>query len=492
MSFDRGSGVQFHLEETVWLNNRADATEIVSLDLEPDVEVLEQDQLVNIKGYLVLTGRFRNTPEELDLESSSLQEQLKFQDLHVEQKEIDPIDLGRIEKRFPLDITVPSSKVENLDDVYISIDQFDYSLQNGNCLVIEADISLLGVENGLKVDNTSRQQHPFGEQASAFGQSDRREPEEEVDEAASRKEDVNETDNRKEDVNETDNRKEDVDETDSRKGEDSWQAKEEAHAFQQTGFSFEVSASQADDKSTTRQAAGEEDLLVQPEKGPTESLEKGSTEPLADVQASSRAEEQEQPTGQPPVDKGQEDGLEIQSEQLKMEPEPQDETRPNDNQEPLDEQESLAEQSQGSTGQGDEDRQEEADQKAAEAAAPSRLETTIRPKPETNGAEDQTEDQGESVGESVSAAETAAPEQEAQRPAEKVGSFISKLMSGKEEEPVKRTKLKMCIVQRHETLDQIAERYKVTADEIIRFNRLQTGQVNAGDVIYIPITAQQQ
>ncbi|EGL81579.1 stage VI sporulation protein D [Caldalkalibacillus thermarum TA2.A1] len=435
MSFDHGSGVRFHLEETVWLNNRADATEIVSLDLEPDVEVLEQDQLVNIKGYLVLTGRFRNTPEELDLENSSLQEQLKFQDLHVEQKEIDPIDFGRIEKRFPLDITVPSSKVENLDDVYISIDQFDYSLQNGNCLVIEADISLLGVEDGLKVDNTSRQQHPFGEQASAFGQSDRREPEEEVDEAASRKEDVNETDNRKEDV----------DETDSRKGEDSWQREEEAHAFQQTGFSFEVSASQADDKSTTRQAAGEEDHLVQPEKGPTESLEKGSTEPLfteplADVQASSRAEEQEQPTGQPPVDKGQ----------------------------------------------------EEADQKAAEAAAPSRLETTIRPKPETNGAEDQMEDQGESVGESVSAAETAAPEQEAQRPAEKVGSFISKLMSGKEEEPVKRTKLKMCIVQRHETLDQIAERYKVTADEIIRFNRLQTGQVNAGDVIYIPITAQQQ
>lgn len=47
-------------------------------------------------------------------------------------------------------------------------------------------------------------------------------------------------------------------------------------------------------------------------------------------------------------------------------------------------------------------------------------------------------------------------------------------------------KVRLCIVQKEETMDGIAERYSMNAREIMLFNRLSNYQVAAGQVIYIP------
>lgn len=48
------------------------------------------------------------------------------------------------------------------------------------------------------------------------------------------------------------------------------------------------------------------------------------------------------------------------------------------------------------------------------------------------------------------------------------------------------SKMRMCIVQKEETIDTIAERYSLNAREIMLYNRLNDQDVSEGQIIYIP------
>ncbi|PZM66652.1 LysM peptidoglycan-binding domain-containing protein [Paenibacillus dendritiformis] len=50
-------------------------------------------------------------------------------------------------------------------------------------------------------------------------------------------------------------------------------------------------------------------------------------------------------------------------------------------------------------------------------------------------------------------------------------------------------KVRMCIVQREETLDTIADRYQMNSNEIVLYNRLSDQNVTEGQVLYIPVTS---
>lgn len=161
MTEQEQSPIRFSIEEVILLDQEADVARIVSLDLEPNVKVYEKDGLVHIQGDLVLEGSMlpEGAQEDaLDLESSSLADQLKFKPLNAEQQEIyERNSIGKIEKKFPVDVTVPADKISRMEDVYVDVEQFDYSVEDGNGLNIKAEITLLGVNQGLRVDNTSSQ-----------------------------------------------------------------------------------------------------------------------------------------------------------------------------------------------------------------------------------------------------------------------------------------------------------------------------------------------
>ncbi|MED4902229.1 LysM peptidoglycan-binding domain-containing protein, partial [Weizmannia sp. CD-2023] len=56
-----------------------------------------------------------------------------------------------------------------------------------------------------------------------------------------------------------------------------------------------------------------------------------------------------------------------------------------------------------------------------------------------------------------------------------------------EEKPAK---LKVCIVQSGETLDQLAEKYNINVQQILRMNHLEVNQdVYEGQVLYVPANA---
>ena len=77
-----------------------------------------------------------------------------------------------VTERFPIDITVPAYKVNNLDDVYLHVEQLDYTIDEQNRLNVEVEIALLGVENGLTIDRNWVDQHREQEQTNDSEESE--------------------------------------------------------------------------------------------------------------------------------------------------------------------------------------------------------------------------------------------------------------------------------------------------------------------------------
>lgn len=63
--------------------------------------------------------------------------------------------------------------------------------------------------------------------------------------------------------------------------------------------------------------------------------------------------------------------------------------------------------------------------------------------------------------------------------------FLSALF-GNESEENRYTKMRLCIVQSGDTVETIAERYDVPILQIVKYNGLEDGAINPGELLYIP------
>jgi len=137
----KNATLRFSLEESVWFHKGQEVSELVSLSLEPNVTIQENEQYISIKGSLEMTGEYRK------LDSSSDEDQAFF---HSQQKYVHQVDereegLCEFFHRFPVDITLPKNRVRSLEELNISIDSFDYVLPEKACLKLTADLSINGV-----------------------------------------------------------------------------------------------------------------------------------------------------------------------------------------------------------------------------------------------------------------------------------------------------------------------------------------------------------
>ncbi|HET7658580.1 MAG TPA: stage VI sporulation protein D [Bacillales bacterium] len=149
MAEDSPNRLRFSIEESVWLNKGQEVDEIISMSLEPDISIVENKHYVSVRGSLKLAGEYRPLPsngEERDEPSIEGEDPLPNQSLRPidELRESDDGTI-EIEHRFPVDITIPLSRIERLEDIYVMVDAFDYTLPDNDCLRLEADISISGM-----------------------------------------------------------------------------------------------------------------------------------------------------------------------------------------------------------------------------------------------------------------------------------------------------------------------------------------------------------
>ncbi|MOA06406.1 Stage VI sporulation protein D [compost metagenome] len=89
----------------------------------------------------------------------------------------------------------------------------------------------------------------------------------------------------------------------------------------------------------------------------------------------------------------------------------------------------------------------------------------------------------EAIGQAV-AEEKAAEEARDQAAGDEIE--WKRLFLGKQSEDSEFRKIRMCIVQKDETLDEIAVRYSMNPREIVIYNRLDESGLSEGQILYIP------
>lgn len=180
MAEDTQRNLRFSVEESVWLRKGQEVAEILSMSLEPDISIDENKHYVSVRGALKLIGEYHPEEESESEEDPPVDDSLPLQD-QVSFRSIDEISLsesgtGQIEHRFPIDITIPYSRIESLDDIYVTVESFDYVLPEKNCIRVSADVAISGmVDDDQKEEETELEDE-------RLDQTEQSEPEESVPE----------------------------------------------------------------------------------------------------------------------------------------------------------------------------------------------------------------------------------------------------------------------------------------------------------------------
>ncbi|MGD7007732.1 stage VI sporulation protein D [Metabacillus sp. 84] len=135
------AALRFSVEESVWFQKGQEVFELLSISLDPNIVIEEHDQYVSIRGALQLTGEYRAVlnpdQEEKDFEFSAAR--------FVNEVVVREDGTNEIHHRFPVDITIPRNRIDRLEEVFVSIDSFDYDLPEAKCLKLYADLSITGI-----------------------------------------------------------------------------------------------------------------------------------------------------------------------------------------------------------------------------------------------------------------------------------------------------------------------------------------------------------
>lgn len=127
------------MEESLWFRKGQEVAELVSISLDPDITIQENDQYVTIRGSLELTGEYRNDDSNANEEDNA--PNLKY----VER--VDPQEEGICEfsHRFPVDITIPNNRIQSIYDIDVIVESFDYSIPERSCLKLSAELTISGL-----------------------------------------------------------------------------------------------------------------------------------------------------------------------------------------------------------------------------------------------------------------------------------------------------------------------------------------------------------
>lgn len=158
LSQENESYLRFSLEESVWFQKGQEVAELYSISLDPNVSIQESDQYVFIRGSLDLSGEYKDSQNGEEEEFSQT-----FLPKAVQKVERHPNGLNEFTHRFPVDITIPNNRIASLDEVDVSIQSFDYAMPEHNCLKLQADLLITGIYNDSYVEERFDTEQEVGE-----------------------------------------------------------------------------------------------------------------------------------------------------------------------------------------------------------------------------------------------------------------------------------------------------------------------------------------
>lgn len=441
------NGLRFDVYERVHLpDDVAGIDELEEIELVPRIQVIDKGEQAILKGQLLLSGVYRG-----------------------QEGAAGPYAL---EHWIPVEISLPMNRVTRLDDISIEIDNFDVDLLSARTLNITGVLSL----RGISVDpGEERQPEQWEEPFTAVHQRELQEPNEFEDEAEAEEpvREAFESESEEVYISAAENQPE-AEEQDTVEQASSlrdpaevswleWSAQQEANqpayeqqppsepAYQpQQGISPFASLYQPYQPPYYEPEPQREESFVAPAPAEAEAAEPAIQEtyrPEAVIEASetSFSEQSQEPEWEPSQF----------AEAVIQETEPEQEAR-----KPQEVQIAFSSKPSGS-----------AEESQSELGFRTLLQSSIREQAARQAAEEIA---------SVQAAEAEnvpSPEDEIE---------WKRLFLSKQAEENEFRKIRLCIVQREETLEQIANRYRMNPREILIHNGLHESAIEEGQLLYIP------
>ncbi len=172
--------LRFSLKESVWFQKGQEVEELLSISLDPDVEIEELDHEVIVRGQLDLTGEYvaRQDDSAYSLRDLSPAKSIDY----VETRED---GVNELVHSFPLEISIPRNRVKVIEELYVSIEEFDYELKENGCLQLLADISITGLCDEERIeDEEEEEETAYAELEDDSAQEDENRPTPQVEEPA--------------------------------------------------------------------------------------------------------------------------------------------------------------------------------------------------------------------------------------------------------------------------------------------------------------------
>ncbi|WP_142344292.1 stage VI sporulation protein D [Bacillus cereus] len=168
--------LRFSLKESVWFQKGQEVEELLSISLDPDVEIEELDHEVIVRGQLDLTGEYVARQDD---SAYSLRELSPAKAIDYVETRADGVN--ELVHSFPLEISIPRNRVKVIEELYVSIEEFDYELKENGCLQLLADISITGLCDEERTEEEEEETaYAKLEDVSAEEDEDRPAPHEEV------------------------------------------------------------------------------------------------------------------------------------------------------------------------------------------------------------------------------------------------------------------------------------------------------------------------
>jgi stage VI sporulation protein D len=140
LSTGNPSCLRFSLEESVWFQRGQEVAELLSISLDPDITIQENDQYVTIKGSLVLSGEYKCAEQDGEGAGDPF---AAVRLVHsVTEREEGSLEFSH---RFPVDITIPQNRIESIYDIDITVESFDYDFPERGSLKLSAELAITGL-----------------------------------------------------------------------------------------------------------------------------------------------------------------------------------------------------------------------------------------------------------------------------------------------------------------------------------------------------------
>ncbi|WP_070120835.1 stage VI sporulation protein D [Bacillus marinisedimentorum] len=420
MSEDYNQSLRFSVEETVWFERGQEVSEMVSMSLEPDIVIQEHNQHVSIKGALLLSGEYRAEDSDGDESADEARRGMRL----IDRVQLNEDGTSVLEHRFPIDITVPKTRVEDLNDVYVTIETFDYELPRKGCLQLSADLSISGISTSRP--KAAAEPEPVRQETTAVEPEQKHGTQSEAEGNADQADQVADT------------------------------SKPVEKSAYETEASFPESGSEVPDQRPHEPAMAEEpakDIEKQENAGKTDFQEEPTVLAREDltIEGNGEAEIYDETAGFAPLS----NEAEVPGYDDKVI--------------------SFSAESRKKADIASEEEQ---------AEEPKELQIGMKGRQEEKEHYFMARGEYEEPVEEPEAEEAAAPKSAHSKKRDENAIYLTKFLSSEQDDF---SRLKMYIVQDGDSLDAVAERYELQTGALIRVNRLEQDDVYAGQILYIPV-----